>query len=340
MTRFRLTLLPLCLLLAACGSSSSSSSSSSASPPKTTPKPKAAAPTSTAADIGAAAHPSARDFPAARGRSLNALVRGITPVGDVGQATGTYVPGTQRFGFVLLDKHKRFVYGPTAVYIAKNPNAPARGPFLAPADSLAVAPRFRSKAAAEGGAPTAVLATKVPIPKAGTYSVLTLTKVGGRLLGGASQIAARAGTPIPGVGDRAPVIDTPTLASAGGRIADVTTRIPPDDMHAVSFKHVVGRRPVALLFSTPALCQSRVCAPVTDALVALEPKFKDRITFIHQEVYAQNNPAKGYRPQMKAFHLQTEPWLFTIDRRGRVAARLEGTFGRNEIIAALKAAMR
>ena len=30
---------------------------------------------------------------------------------------------------------------------------------------------------------------------------------------------------------------------------------------------------------------------------------------------------------MKAFHLQTEPWLFTINRHGGIAARLEGAFG-------------
>jgi hypothetical protein len=53
-----------------------------------------------------------------------------------------------------------------------------------------------------------------------------------------------------------------------------------------------------------------------------------------------NQPSKGLRPQLKAFHLETEPWLFIINRRGVIAARLEGAFGVNEFTQALQAALR
>ena len=86
-------------------------------------------------------------------------------------------------------------------------------------------------------------------------------------------------------------------------------------MHSVSLNQVLGKRPVALLFSTPQLCISKVCGPVTDIAVSLQKQFGDKITFIHQEVYVDNQPTKGLRPQIKAFHLQTEPWLFTINSR-------------------------
>jgi hypothetical protein len=33
------------------------------------------------------------------------------------------------------------------------------------------------------------------------------------------------------------------------------------------------------------------------------------------------------RKPLKGFGLQTEPWLFTFDCSGRVATRLEGSFG-------------
>jgi hypothetical protein len=39
------------------------------------------------------------------------------------------------------------------------------------------------------------------------------------------------------------------------------------------------------------------------------------------------------------FHLRTEPWLFTFDRRGRAAARLEGAFGVNAFRRAVQAAL-
>jgi hypothetical protein len=74
--------------------------------------------------------------------------------------------------------------------------------------------------------------------------------------------------------------------------------------------------------------------------VALQRQFGDRIAFIHQEVYAGNKPSKGVRPPMRAFHLRTEPWLFVINRRGVIVARLEGAFGTTELTQALKAALR
>jgi hypothetical protein len=103
---------------------------------------------------------------------------------------------------------------------------------------------------------------------------------------------------------------------------------------------VIGKRPVALLFATPALCQSRTCGPATDQAVELEHHFLGRITFIHNEVYVDNDPNQGYRPQLRAFHLKTEPWLFTFDRHGRVAARIEGAFGINAFRQAIEAALK
>jgi hypothetical protein len=67
-------------------------------------------------------------------------------------------------------------------------------------------------------------------------------------------------------------------------VATIDTRIPPDDMQRVDFATVLGRRPVALLFATPALCHSRVCGPVTDIMFQLEHEFGPRMTFIHNEV--------------------------------------------------------
>jgi hypothetical protein len=63
------------------------------------------------------------------------------------------------------------------------------------------------------------------------------------------------------------------------------------------------------------------------------------MTFIHQEVYVDNDLKKGLRPPLRAFHLQSEPWLFTFNRQGRVAARLEGSFGVNAFTRAVQAAL-
>jgi hypothetical protein len=179
----------------------------------------------------------------------------------------------------------------------------------------------------------------VPFEEPGEYAVLAVTKRGRRLVGAATNVTVQASSAIPDIGERPPRVDTDTVASAGGDIAAIDTRLPPDDMHEENLTQVVGKRPVALLFATPQLCQSRVCGPVTDIELQLQSEYGDRMTFIHQEVYVDNDPNKGLRPPLRAFHLETEPWLFTIDKQGRVAARLEGSFGVNAFREAVEAAL-
>jgi hypothetical protein len=62
--------------------------------------------------------------------------------------------------------------------------------------------------------------------------------------------------------------------------------------------------------------------------------------FIHMEIYNDNDVQKGYRPQFLAYHLPSEPWLFAVNAKGRVAARMEGAFSLGELEAVLKAATR
>jgi len=82
-----------------------------------------------------------------------------------------------------------------------------------------------------------------------------------------------------------------------------------------------------------------VCGPVVDIALQMKQQYGGRMAFIHEEVYRDNQVSKGLRPQLQAFHLQTEPWLFTINKDGRIAARLEGSFGVNEFRRAIQAAL-
>jgi hypothetical protein len=296
--------------------------------------------TNTGPELAAAEHPKPGQFPTPSGRSLKELALTIRGTAQLGPGTHTYTPGVQRFAFALTTRDNRLIYAPTAVYIAPSLSAPARGPFLAAADPVAVAPPYRSRQYAGPGDLSAVYSTRLPVPRSGVYDVLSLTRMGNRLIGSTAELAVASSTSIPGVGQRPPAIATDTLASVHGKISLLTTRIPPESMHAVSFNRVLGRRPVALLFSTPQLCTSRVCGPVTDEIVELAHTFGNRVEFIHEEVYVNNQPQRGLRPQLRAFHLETEPWLFTVNRRGVIAARLEGVFGLSEARAALEAALR
>jgi ArsR family transcriptional regulator, lead/cadmium/zinc/bismuth-responsive transcriptional repressor len=63
----------------------------------------------------------------------------------MGFATSVYTHGLNRLAFGILDNKQSFVYGKTAVYVARGPNDKAEGPFAAPADSLVVDKAFRSE---------------------------------------------------------------------------------------------------------------------------------------------------------------------------------------------------
>jgi hypothetical protein len=330
-------------VIAGCGSSGSSSSSSTSGASVASSSTTAAAATPTPApQLAAAERPARGAFPAADGKSLRALANLARASVQLGAATGTFTPspGTQRFAFALTDKAGSFEYAPTVLYIARSPGAPAQGPFLAPADPMGVGAQYRSEENTGPGGIQAIYGAQLPLPHAGTYALLALTRTSHGLIGAPGEVAVAASSPIPDVGQRAPDIATDTAASVHGDTALLTTRKPPESMASVSLRQVLGRRPVALLFSTPQLCTSRVCGPVTDVAVSLQHEFGNRITFIHQEVYVDNDPSKGLRPQLQAFHLRTEPWLFAINRRGVIVARLEGAFGVNQLRAALKASLR
>ncbi len=263
----------------------------------------------------------------------------VKSTAQFGGATGTFTPGVRRVAFALNTKTGGFVYAPTAIYVATTPTSPAKGPYLAPADPMVVAPQYRSKQNAGPGGIQAIYSAQIALPHPGTYTVLAITRGPNGLVGSPGEVAVAKTSPIPDVGQRPPAIATDTAASVHGDTSLLTTRVPPEDMHSVSFNQVLGKKPIALLFSTPQLCISRVCGPVTDIAVSLQREFAGKITFIHQEVYVANQPTKGLRPQLKAFHLQTEPWLFTVDRKGVIVARLEGAFGINEFRQALEAAL-
>ena len=290
-------------------------------------------------DLTAATAPTASQFPAVRGRSLVQLAQLVKQTATLGAADSTFTPGLRRLAFALTDNANRYIYAPTAVYLASSPTAPAKGPFLAPADKLNIPVRYRSQEYDGPGGLQAIYWSELPVPRSGVFDLLALSRAGTKLIGATGSFAAALSTPIPGVGQRPPAITTGTLGSVHGDIGLLTTRMPPEQMHSVSFNQLLGKRPIALLFSTPELCTSRVCGPVTDVMVYLQREFSSRITFIHQEIYVGNDPKKGLRPQLAAFHLQTEPWLFTITRHGVIAARLEGAFGRSEARQALQAAL-
>lgn len=322
-------------LIAGCGGGKSASTNAATTSESVSLSP------ALAARLRDAEHPQPSDFPAPGGRSLQALANTVKAGPQVGLAGSVLLPGANRVAFGLIGADQKFIYGRSALYVARTPGSPAQGPFLAPADSFVPAPAFLSKGAALDTADIkAIYATRVTFSRPGSYAVLVVSRVGSQLFGAATAVKVARSSLIPNIEQRPPPISTDTVASAHGNLDAIDTRVPHDDMHRTDFRNVIGKRPVALLFATPLLCSSRVCGPVTDLELQLEHEFGNQVTFIHEEVYLANQVSKGLRPQLQAFHLQTEPWLFTFNARGRVAARLEGAFGINAFRDAIRAALR
>jgi hypothetical protein len=296
---------------------------------------------------GEAARPAAGDFPAVDGRSLEQLVKDEGEPSDLVAAPSgaVYREGENRYGFGVFNVDASPVDdAEVALYAAPqdDPDAPAVGPFPAAAESLDVEAAFQSQTTSQDpDAAKTVYVSDVDFDKKGPWRVVAMIKDGDsytytQLAQGA--VVGRFDKAIPDVGDKVPVVHTDTPADVGGDVAKIDTRQPPTTMHSDDFADVVGKKPVVLLFATPALCQSRVCGPVADITEEVKNERPDDAAYIMQEIYVDNIPGqslKDLRPQVRAFGLQTEPWLFVIDEDGKVSTEIEGAFSKGELEAAL-----
>ena len=291
-------------------------------------------------DGGEAAPPPAKaeDFPNPSGKSLAELREGLGPGPVLAPSVGELEPGANRFGFGLFDRaRKQIVDAPAALYVAPLNGGAVRGPFPARYESLEVKPQFQSEGVkADPDSATSVYVSNVRLGRAGDYEVLGVVELDDNLVA-AERVAVRVkkDSEVPEPGEPAIEVSTPTKADVGGDVEQIDTRVPPSTMHDADLADVLGEKPVMLIFATPALCQSRVCGPVVDIAEQVKASYDGDAEFIHMEIYNDNELDKGFREQVVKWNLPTEPWAFTIDREGKVAARLEGAFSARELEAAL-----
>lgn len=279
--------------------------------------------------------PSPQEFPSAAGKSIDDILSSSSPSDlVVSPAATVFEIGENRFPFGVfnLDQSQADDVD-VALYFAKSPQSPVQGPIPARVDSLQTKPAFRSQGAdAPGEVRSAYVADPVRFDRTGPWLAIALIKSGQGFE--ATRLPSPTVAQYPSVaqvGSRAPRVRTLTAADVGGRLSEIDTRQPPSSMHAVDFKDVAGKKPTVLVFATPALCRSRVCGPVVDVAEQVKAEVGDDVAFIHQEVFNDNDPNRGVRPQLKSFGLQTEPWIFLIDRDGRIKQRIEGAIGVEEL---------
>jgi hypothetical protein len=309
----------VCAALAACGGSSGGKSTHAST---------------TASSAGPA-------FPGGGGRPLAQVVAGLKQGVIMAPAVGVLEPGLNRFAFVLFDAGRKQQTPPdVAIYVTNSNGSAVKGPFPVKSESLAVAPQFQSQTVqADANAAKQVYVSHIPLTRAKSQGIVVIARMNGRLVAANPTLVDVGGPQPPTPGQMAIRVHTPT--SPPSPIASIDTRIPHDpQLHAVDLANVLGKKPVLLVFATPQLCQSRTCGPVVDQAAQLQATYGNRMAFIHMEVYNNNDPTKGHRPQLLAWRLPSEPWVFAIDGRGRVADRLEGAASLGEMQAAIEKALK
>ena len=282
--------------------------------------------------------PPATAFPKPEGKPLleflqasaKPVQRVVSPAGEV------FRVGENRFGFGVFDVDRtQITDAEVALYAApgKDGRGPAVGPFPARIDTLATEPAFHSKTTADDPqAGLAAYVSEVGFDKPGPWTIAAMFREGDALQAVLMPGVQRVGRfdDVPAVGDAAPRADTDTKDTVGDPSL-LETRNPPDTMHDINYADVLRSKPVVLLFASPALCVSRTCGPVTDVAEQVKQKFGDRVAFIHQEPYVDNQVQKGFRPPLRAFNVPDEPWVFVIDKDGVIRSEIEGPFGVDEL---------
>jgi hypothetical protein len=280
-------------------------------------------------------------FPNPGGRSIVELADevGRTQEIVVSPAGQTYEPGRRmRFSFGVFDVGGAEISdAEVALYAAPGSDGVARGPYPARIESLETRTPFRSETT-ESEAVTVAYVSEINFDRPGEWRLVAVLRDGDRRV--ASLLPSIRVGPyprIPDLGEVPPKVHTPTFTDTSDP-TEIDTRVPHDAMHEDDFFDVLGQRPVVLLFATPALCMSRVCGPVVDIAEQVHSQAPDDVSFVHMEVYNENDPSKGIRPQLRSYGLQTEPWLFVMNGSGEVTTRIEGAFSAGDLEAAVEKA--
>lgn len=151
---------------------------------------------------------------------------------------------------------------------------------------------------------------------------------------------------VPAIGDPAPRSMQLTLRDVTNLSEIDTTNPPNPGMHNMTVAEALDTgKPLVVAFTTPAFCTSRTCGPVTDKVVVpLFEKYRDRVNFIHIEPYDLKKARSGEGlepvPAMTKWGLQTEPWVFVVDRQSRIAGKFEGIMGVDEVETVIQEVLR
>ncbi len=148
------------------------------------------------------------------------------------------------------------------------------------------------------------------------------------------QLEVRERASAPNVGEPAIAVRTRTLADEPD-VARLTSDLTPEPgLYQLSIDEALAApRPLVLIFSTPAFCHSRTCGPALEVVKNVWRSNAGELDAIHVEVFENPDEPDSLREAsaFEAWRLPSEPWVFVIDRDGRIFSRYEGTITEPEL---------
>ena len=134
----------------------------------------------------------------------------------------------------------------------------------------------------------------------------------------------------PAIGSPAPRSHNPTRFDVDD-IKKIDSGATPNDMHDLSIADAIEQhKPLVVVFASPGFCVTLTCAPEIGEVQKLEAKYRQQANFVHVEVY--KDPLKRTPWEtVNEWGLQTDPWVFLVDRDGNIAGKFEGPAPASEL---------
>ncbi|MFN2543777.1 MAG: TlpA family protein disulfide reductase [Actinomycetota bacterium] len=278
--------------------------------------------------------------------SIDSLTRGAQQLSLLGVGPGALggsrddaiQRGSPVLTFDLALAQQLIEGGTPQVYVAQDPAGRAFGPFSGSWQAFTGYEKTHDRSP-KSPIP-GVYAATVRLPTEGLWTIAVVGP-GGRAQGVGVTHAYVGDHVLAAVGTRATSVKTPVATTEHG-LREICTRQPPCPMHALSLDDALGSgKPTVAVFSTPLLCESRLCGPVTDEAILVSQEVGGRrANFLHIEEFLPGpdlKPDAGtLSPAFRAWGFVTEPWTIVIDRKGFIRQRFEGSVTADVIDATLR----
>jgi hypothetical protein len=194
---------------------------------------------------------------------------------------------------------------------------------------------------------------EMTLPKAGTYlATVVLDSPDGRVGAADFTLTARAQSPTPQIGARAPSVRTPIASDVDGNLKLISSDVFPDPrFYGDSVDELIAAgRPFVLTIYSPAFCPTTACGPLLSYMKEIADEFPE-MTFVHVEPYVMRDVGGRIQPELDgskfawaAWSLTygippVEPFVFVVDGAGEVVASFEVIVGSAEIRTAIRSAL-